>query len=80
MGALRNACGLVSRRTLFVPQDFLRAALDDGKLVFSSSAFDPDAFDLSNDKPLRIGFGEENYFKNTRSEQNRESTGVDGHR
>lgn len=34
----------------------------DGKIVSTSTAFDAAAFDLSNDKPLLIGFGQENYF------------------
>ncbi|MCC6697106.1 MAG: LamG domain-containing protein [Candidatus Hydrogenedentes bacterium] len=34
----------------------------DGRLVASSTKFDPAAFDLTNDKPLLIGFGQENYF------------------
>lgn len=34
----------------------------DGKLVSTSTDFDPAAYDLTNDKPLLIGFGQENYF------------------
>jgi len=34
----------------------------DGELVATSTAFDPAAFDLSNTRPLLIGFGQENYF------------------
>jgi hypothetical protein len=34
----------------------------DGKLVAASSAFDGARFDLSNNNPLMIGFGAENYF------------------
>ncbi|MCC6796922.1 MAG: LamG domain-containing protein [Candidatus Hydrogenedentes bacterium] len=34
----------------------------DGKLVSTSKSFDAAAFDLSNDRPLFIGFGQENYF------------------
>jgi hypothetical protein len=33
-----------------------------GKLVATSSSFDPDQYDLSTDQPLRIGFGETEYF------------------
>lgn len=33
-----------------------------GKLAAKSSTFDPDDYDLSNDRPLRIGFGELDYF------------------
>ena len=35
----------------------------DGKLAASSGKFDPAAFDISNDKPLTIGFGAHDYFK-----------------
>jgi hypothetical protein len=34
----------------------------DGKLVVKSSTFDPAEYDLSNDRPLRIGFGQTDYF------------------
>lgn len=34
----------------------------DGKLVKTSSSFDPVDYDLSTDKPLRIGFGQTEYF------------------
>ena len=34
----------------------------DGELVAQSSAFRPDDYDLSNDQPLKIGFGELDYF------------------
>jgi hypothetical protein len=34
----------------------------DGKLVSKSSAFDPAEYDISTDKPLRIGFGQTDYF------------------
>lgn len=34
----------------------------DGKLVATSSSFDPAEYDLSSDRPLRIGFGESEYF------------------
>ncbi|MFG0263473.1 MAG: LamG domain-containing protein [Novipirellula sp. JB048] len=34
----------------------------DGKLVASSSSFDPADFDLTNDEPLKIGFGAHDYF------------------
>ena len=34
----------------------------DGKLAVQSSAFNPNDFDLTNDRPLRIGFGELDYF------------------
>ena len=33
-----------------------------GKLVSESSKFRPDDYDISNDKPLKIGFGEMDYF------------------
>ena len=33
-----------------------------GKIVATSSAFQPDDYDLSNNRPLRIGFGEMDYF------------------
>ena len=35
----------------------------DGKLVGTRSEFDAADFDLSNDQPLRIGFGPNDYFK-----------------
>ena len=35
----------------------------DGKQVSESNEFDARNFDLSNDAPLRIGFGQYNYFK-----------------
>ena len=34
----------------------------DGKLVAKSSSFDPAEYDLSTDRPLRIGFGQTEYF------------------
>jgi hypothetical protein len=34
----------------------------DGKLVSTSSSFDPAEYDLSTDQPLRIGFGQTEYF------------------
>jgi hypothetical protein len=34
----------------------------DGKLVATSSSFDPSEYDLSTDQPLRIGFGQTDYF------------------
>jgi hypothetical protein len=34
----------------------------DGKLVAKSSPFDPADYDVSNDQPLRIGFGQTDYF------------------
>lgn len=34
----------------------------DGKLVAKSSAFDPAEYDVSNGRPLRIGFGQTDYF------------------
>jgi hypothetical protein len=34
----------------------------DGKLVAESSAFKKDDYDISNDQPLRIGFGQTDYF------------------
>lgn len=34
----------------------------DGKLVATSSQFDPADYDLSNGKPLKIGFGSHDYF------------------
>jgi hypothetical protein len=33
-----------------------------GRLVAKSAAFDPAEYDLSNDRPLRIGFGQTDYF------------------
>ena len=34
----------------------------DAKLVAKSSSFNPADYDVSTDKPLRIGFGQANYF------------------
>jgi hypothetical protein len=34
----------------------------DGKLVAKSSKFNPADYDISNDRPLRIGFGQTDYF------------------
>jgi hypothetical protein len=34
----------------------------DGRLAATSGAFDPTAFDISNDRPLKIGFGDHDYF------------------
>ncbi len=34
----------------------------DGNLVAKSTAFDPAEYDLSNDRPWRIGFGQTDYF------------------
>ena len=34
----------------------------DGKLVAKSSSFDPAKYDVSTDQPLRIGFGQTEYF------------------
>ena len=34
----------------------------DGKLVAKSSSFDPADYDVSTDQPLRIGFGQTDYF------------------
>jgi hypothetical protein len=36
--------------------------LVDGKLVAKSSTFDPAEYDLSTNQPLRIGFGQTEYF------------------
>ena len=36
--------------------------LVDGKLVAKSSSFDPTEYDVSTDQPLRIGFGQTEYF------------------
>ena len=40
----------------------------DGVLAASSTAFNPDDYDVANDKPLLIGFGAEDYFKGSMSE------------
>ena len=40
----------------------------DGKLVAKSSSFDPAEYDVSTDKPLRIGFGQTDYFAGKMSE------------
>jgi hypothetical protein len=34
----------------------------DGKLAGQSSSFDSEEYDLSTDQPLRIGFGQTEYF------------------
>ena len=33
-----------------------------GKLVKTSTEFEPSEYDLANDRPLRIGFGQTDYF------------------
>jgi sialidase-1 len=33
-----------------------------GKLAAKSASFDPSEYDLSTDRPLRIGFGQTEYF------------------
>jgi hypothetical protein len=43
-------------------KDRLKLYLD-GKLVATSDPFDPEEFDLTNDRPLQIGFGPQDYFK-----------------
>ena len=40
----------------------------DGELSAQSSAFDPSRYDLSTDRPLRIGFGQIDYFSGRISE------------
>jgi hypothetical protein len=40
----------------------------DGKLAATSPTFDPAEYDLSNDRPLRIGFGQTDYFSGKISE------------
>ena len=40
----------------------------DGVLAASSSAFNPGDYDVTNDKPLVLGFGAEDYFKGSMSE------------
>jgi hypothetical protein len=37
----------------------------DGKLVSVSSDFRPEDYDISNEKPLIIGFGNQDYFAGT---------------
>ena len=34
----------------------------DGELVASSSCFEPKEYDISTDEPLKIGFGQTDYF------------------
>jgi len=61
----------LNKDTLAVTLDYERHTVQyskghvyvDGELVASSSAFDPAAFDISTDKPLRIGFGPHDYFR-----------------
>ena len=36
-----------------------------GELVATSSSFTTSDFDISNDKPLKIGFGTHDYFNGT---------------
>lgn len=43
-------------------QDHLKLYLD-GELRGTSTAFDPNDYDVANDKALLIGFGSRNYFK-----------------
>lgn len=40
----------------------------DGELVGTSSSFNPDDYDLSTDQPLRIGFGQNDYFSGKMTE------------
>jgi hypothetical protein len=40
----------------------------DGKLVAESSEFDPAQYDVSTDRPLRIGFGQTDYFDGAMSD------------
>jgi hypothetical protein len=40
----------------------------DGKLVAKSSSFNPADYDVSTDRPLRIGFGQTDYFSGRISE------------
>lgn len=37
----------------------------DGSLAATSAAFEPAAYDISNNRPLRIGFGDHDYFNGT---------------
>src|SRR5437763_11482787 len=40
----------------------------DGKHVATSARFDPAAFDLTNNRPLTIGFGAHDYFRGSLSD------------
>ena len=40
----------------------------DGKQVAASGSFNPGDYDLSNDRPLRIGFGDHDYFNGSLSD------------
>ena len=40
----------------------------DGEEVATSTGFDPAEYDISNDRPLRIGFGAHDYFKGAMSD------------
>ena len=42
--------------------DSLATLFVDGKLVSTSSSFDPAEYDVSTNQPLRIGFGQTEYF------------------
>ena len=47
--------------------EFLKLYLD-GELVAQSSSFNAEDFDVSNDEPLKIGFGAHTYFKGKMSD------------
>jgi len=50
------------RHSVAVRQNGFLKLYVDSKLVSTSSPFDPSDYDISNNKPLLIGFGAENYF------------------
>ena len=51
-----------------VREDGLLKIVLDGQRVAASSSFDPTDFDMSNDKPLEIGFGAHDYFNGRMSD------------
>jgi hypothetical protein len=50
------------KHVLVVKQDSRLKLYVNGKLVKTSAEFDKKSFDLNNDKPLRIGLGQSDYF------------------
>lgn len=51
------------KRIVAVRQQGLLKLFVDGRLVAKSTPFEPADYDVSNERPLRIGFGQTDYFK-----------------
>ena len=56
------------RHIAAVRQDDHLKLFIDGKLVATSTPLDPATFDVSNDQPLKIGFGGHDYFRGSLSD------------